>query len=188
MKFALLAGHSGTTWGHYWTPGKRGPLFYEGVVNREICEKVVKLRPDVEFLNPGPMPLTLGFKADFVNKLHKKFPDLVLLSVHANADGNGKKWTKANGTTVFTSKRCSTTSTKFAKILSDRMAAHTTLKSRGVKQVNFKILRGVTCPSVMVETGFMTNRGDAVDIESHHGQVAITDSICRAMFDLELSR
>jgi len=161
-KLLLDAGHSGTTFGHYWTPGKRSPHippgFFEGDMNREICESAAWSLNEACFLNPGPYPIALKDRVAFANRINKKEKS-VLLSVHCNAAGNGKTWNKANGFTVFVHPRASQTSKDFADHLSYFMQEETILKNRGIKTARFKIL-SVDCPAVLLECGFMTNKKD----------------------------
>ena len=38
-----------------------------------------------------------------MNKIHKKYPDAIYVSVHVNAAGNGKQWMNASGWECYTS-------------------------------------------------------------------------------------
>jgi N-acetylmuramoyl-L-alanine amidase len=51
------------------------------------------------------------------------------------------------------------------------------LKSRGVKQAGFYVLVGASMPSVLVETGFISNKDDAKFLKSTSGQNQIAQSI-----------
>jgi N-acetylmuramoyl-L-alanine amidase len=52
--------------------------------------------------------------------------------------------------------------------------------NRGVKQAGFLVLRQSSMPSVLVETGFVSNAGDANHLKSEEGQQAIANSIFNA--------
>ncbi len=165
-KAIYLAGHSGETWDRYWTAGKRGPLFNEGAFNRRVCDYAADCEPDCLFLNPGAFPLTLDDRILFINKIvdhveTKLKDDVVLIEVHANAQGDGRQWTQANGHTVFTTKNPSDTSQLLAKLINKQMRFQTPLRDRGIKQKSFKVIKKVKCPAVLVECGFMTNERDA---------------------------
>jgi N-acetylmuramoyl-L-alanine amidase len=195
-KILLLAGHAGTTFGHYWTPGKRSPQippgFYEGVMNREICSDVewwLNLQAEsvdesdklAEFLNPGPYPLTLNQRVKFVNQITRQQKNkTILLDVHCNAAGDGKKWHKAKGFTVFIHPRASKDSETFAELLRYNMETETILKDRGIKRAQFKILT-VNCPAVLIECGFMTNLRDAKYLENNRN--CVVEAIEKSCFD-----
>ena len=55
------------------------------------------------------------------------------------------------------------------------------MNSRGVKQAGFLVLWKTTMPSVLVETGFLTNARDRLILVSSNGQQKIAQSIYRAV-------
>jgi len=61
-------------------------------------------------------------------------------------------------------------SEKFSELLHREFDRHSELKSRGVKQAGFYVLVGASMPSVLIETGFLTNPKDAKHISSKEGQ------------------
>jgi N-acetylmuramoyl-L-alanine amidase len=54
-------------------------------------------------------------------------------------------------------------------------------KSRGIKQAGFYVLVGASMPSVLIETGFLTNPKDAAFLKSDGGQSKIAGSILAAI-------
>ena len=54
-------------------------------------------------------------------------------------------------------------------------------KSRGVKQAGFLVLRTATMPSVLVETGFLTNTSEEQYLNSEKGQVYMASAMYRAI-------
>jgi len=52
--------------------------------------------------------------------------------------------------------------------------------NRGVKQAGFLVLRQSSMPSVLVETGFVSNPADATKLKSEEGQIVIAHSIFEA--------
>ena len=50
-----------------------------------------------------------------------------------------------------------------------------------MKQAGFYVLVGASMPSVLIETGFLTNRKDAAYLKSENGQSKIAESILNAI-------
>ncbi|HEY6626079.1 MAG TPA: N-acetylmuramoyl-L-alanine amidase [Ignavibacteriaceae bacterium] len=68
-------------------------------------------------------------------------------------------------------------SEKFAELLHKEFDLNLKLKSRGVKQAGFYVLVGASMPSVLVETGFISNKSDAKFLKSAPGQNQVAESI-----------
>ena len=61
-------------------------------------------------------------------------------------------------------------SEKFAEYLHKEFDKHPTLNSRGVKQAGFYVLVGASMPSVLIESGFLSNTKDAKHLSAASGQ------------------
>jgi len=72
-------------------------------------------------------------------------------------------------------------SEKFAEHLNKEFINNLKLKSRGVKQAGFYVLVGASMPSVLIETGFITNNNDAIFLKSSSGQQKLAESIFSAI-------
>ena len=68
-------------------------------------------------------------------------------------------------------------SEKFAELLHKEFDVNLKLKSRGVKQAGFYVLVGASMPSVLIETGFISNKNDAKFLKSASGQNQVAESI-----------
>lgn len=68
-------------------------------------------------------------------------------------------------------------SEKFAELLHKDFDVNLKIKSRGVKQAGFYVLVGASMPSVLIETGFISNKTDAKFLKSADGQKQVAESI-----------
>ncbi|RKY94536.1 MAG: hypothetical protein DRQ01_02125 [Ignavibacteriae bacterium] len=72
-------------------------------------------------------------------------------------------------------------SEKFADFLNKEFAANLSLKSRGVKQAGFYVLVGASMPSVLIESGFISNKEDSDFLKNNSGQQQLAVSIFGAI-------
>ena len=185
MKILIDNGH-----GHN-TPGKRSPdgKFREYAYNREIAKRIVAdlidRGYDAELLVPEDNDISLEERVRRVNALcsaHGK-SNVILVSVHVNAAGNGLKWTNATGWSCYTSKG-QTTSDRIAECFYE--AAKKNFPDRRIRtdysdndpdwEENFYILRHTLCPAVLTENFFMDNKSDLEYLQSRAGKQAVIDT------------
>lgn len=192
MKILIDNGHGRNT------AGKRSPdgRFLEYKFNREIAEKIVAdlldRGYDAELLVPEETDISLQERCQRANKWYHLSGNgtIILVSIHANAYGNGKDWTTPSGWCVYTSKG----QTK-ADLLADHLALAAkkhlpNMKIRGDwadgdidYEESFYILRHTLCPAVLTENGFYTNESDLAFLESHAGRQAIVDLHVEGIID-----
>lgn len=72
-------------------------------------------------------------------------------------------------------------SEEFSDILNKQMEDDLNIESKGVKQAGFYVLVGASMPSVLIETGFLSNYHDAAILKSEKGQESIAESIYEAV-------
>jgi N-acetylmuramoyl-L-alanine amidase len=72
-------------------------------------------------------------------------------------------------------------SEKFSDILNRQMSVDLPVTSRGIKQAGFYVLVGASMPSVLIETGFLSNKRDADYLKSSKGQRNIAGAIFKAI-------
>lgn len=180
--------------GHgYDTPGKKSPYscykvlpelpFEEWKWAREISHALVKelteLGYDADLLVPEENDVPLKERVRRVNEVCNKLGknNVILISIHANAAGNGKEWLKARGWSAFTTKGA----TK-----SDELASHlytAALRTFNGKKIrtdysdgdpdweeNFYIIKNTYCPAVLTENFFYDNIDDVTYILSDKGK------------------
>lgn len=72
-------------------------------------------------------------------------------------------------------------SESFADMLNSQFKNNTKLKARGVKQAGFYVLVGASMPSVLIETGFISNKKDIKYLKSASGQNQLAEAILDAI-------
>ena len=115
--------------------------------------------------------ISLQDRAKFINELK---PDLVL-SLHVNGNEN----TDASGVEFYISPKSSTYENAkiIAENLNSRFVNNNGLKSRGVKDANFTLLRDTEYPSITVELGFLSNENDRNYLTDNNQQEKIAATI-----------
>lgn len=204
-KFTIIldAGHGGMVNGKYVTSGKRSPKFddgtqlYEGVNNREIVKKIIKYMeaegmPCVDIV-ASEQDISLQTRVDRANKLAKTTKCLYV-SIHSDADGMGDNWTPASGLSVYTSKG-QTKSDELAELvineLQDNFKSNVKWRTDSSdhdkdKEENFFVLKNTTCPAILCELGFHTNKEEATKMLTADWKNKIVISIIYAIKKFEL--
>jgi N-acetylmuramoyl-L-alanine amidase len=72
-------------------------------------------------------------------------------------------------------------SEQFADMLNTQFKNNTRLKARGVKQAGFYVLVGASMPSVLIESGFISNRKDKNYLKSSFGKEQLAQAIFGAI-------
>lgn len=171
------------------TKGKRSPeeKLIEAIYTRDIASKVVlelnKLGYKAELLTPEFNDISLLERVHRVNvkcqSLGKK--NVICVSIHCNAAGDGKDWQKVTGWEIWTSE---------GKTDSDILADHFIMMAKrhfdgqtirewkkepgeGDKEKNFTILKSTLCPAVLTENFFMDSKNDVKYLLSMEGRNAV---------------
>ena len=185
MKIFIDNGHG------LMTAGKRSPdgQFREPFYNREIAKRVVSdLRDrglDAELLVPEDDDISLAERVRRVNAgcflLGKQ--NVILVSIHVNAAGNGSKWLNTTGWSVYTCKG-QTESDKLAECLCQ--AAIKNFPGHRIRtdmsdgdmdwEEGFYILRKSLCVAVLTENFFMDSISDLEYLQSRAGKQAVVDT------------
>ena len=173
------------------TIGKRSPngKFLEATYTREIARRVVADLTDrghnAQLLVPETEDIPLSERVRRINAhcntLGKS--NVILISIHVNAAGNGTKWLNATGWSCYTSKG-QTTSDRIAECFYE--AAKKNFPDRRIRtdysdndldwEENFYILRNSLCPAVLTENFFMDNHSDLEYLQSRAGKQAVVDT------------
>lgn len=182
MKILLDNGHG------FDTPGKRSPdgHFREYAYNRYLAflirERLTALGLDAQLVVPEREDISLKERCRRVNAICKQFGNdqVILLSIHVNAAGNGQNWLDARGWSCFTT-RGKTKADALATCLYEAAKNHLpgmrlrTDYTDGDPDIekDFYIIRHTSCPAVLTENLFMDNREDVAFLESEEGAKAI---------------
>ena len=188
MKILIDNGHG------IQTKGKRSPdgKLLEYAYTRELARQIVaalKARGyDSELLVPEDDDIPLSERVSRVNELCLTYepscpaptghPNVILISLHINAAGDGTKWMNATGWSCYTCKG-QTESDRLADCL--YKAAEQILKNQVIRtdyardgdpdwEENFYILRHTLCPAVLIENFFMDNKKDLAYLISQEGK------------------
>ena len=155
------------------TPGKRSPdgKFLEYLWNRQIAELLLDrfmiMGIDASLVVTETNDISLSTRVQRVNKVCSKVgaSNVILLSIHSNAAGDGSKWMSAQGWSCYTSKG-NTKSDVIAECLYD--AFETEFSDRKIRkdmsdgdrdwEENFYVLQKSKCAAVLLENFFYDNR------------------------------
>lgn len=163
MKIALDAGHGPDT------PGKRSPdgSLREFQFNQAVAAMAAALLcrySGVETIfthaADGSRDVPLKERTSQANAWGAD----VLISIHANASGEG--WSSAEGIETFTYTKPSAASIQLANAVQSQLIAATGLRDRGVKAANYHMVRESRMPAILAECGFMTHRREAELLKS----------------------
>lgn len=170
------------------TPGKRSPdgKFLEYQYTREIAERVAyNLRArgyDARRIVPETEDVPLATRVKRVNEICNQVgaANVLLVSIHVNAAGNGTDWMKARGWSAYTSKG-DTKSDELATCLYD-VAEQTFVGHKIRKETsdgdpdfedNFYIIQKTKCVAVLTENFFQDNKDDVAYLASEQGKANV---------------
>ena len=169
MKILIDAGHG------IDTPGKRSPdgSFLEYLWNRQVADLVLtelrKYDYDADLLVTETNDITLRTRAMRANRVCDRMgaSNVILVSIHANAAGNGKSWMNATGWECHTSPgktRSDVLAECFYKSFSaafpEKRMRRDLSDGDSDKESNFYILTKTRCPAVLLENFFYDNRDE----------------------------
>lgn len=155
------------------TPGKRSPdgLFREYLWNRQVAEMIleglVSAGVDASLVVTETNDISLRNRVNRVNTICNRLgaSNVLLVSIHANAAGNGSAWMNAKGWSCYTSKG-KTKSDQVAECLYD--AFEEEFQDRKIRkdmsdgdrdwEENLYVLQKSKCPAVLLENFFYDNR------------------------------
>ena len=174
------------------TPGKRSPdgLFREYLWNRQVAdlilEGLVSAGVDASLVVTETNDVTLRNRVNRVNTICNRLgaSNVLLVSIHANAAGNGSAWMNAKGWSCYTTKG-KTESDSLAECLYDAFEAE--FPERKIRkdmsdgdrdwEEDFCVIKKSKCPAVLLENFFYDNREECAWLLLEGTKVRIADAI-----------
>lgn len=175
------------------TPGKRSPdgRFREYLWNRwiaaDVCARLLADGIDASLLVPETNDIALSTRVRRANKVCTEVGagNVLLVSIHANAAGDGSRWMNAQGWSAYTSPG-KTKADAAAEAFYDAFEA--AFPDRRIRkdmsdgdrdwEANFTLLKNTRCPAVILENFFYDNRDECAWLLSHYTQYRIVTAIC----------
>jgi N-acetylmuramoyl-L-alanine amidase len=190
MKILLDPGHG------IDTPGKRSPdgTFREYLWNRQVADLVLaRLRErgiDSDLVVTETNDVSLRTRAMRVNKVCDRIGknNVLLVSIHANAAGNGKNWMSAKGWSCYTSPG-RTESDELAECMYDAFSrAFPERKMRkdlsdgdSDIEADFYIITKSRCPAVLLENFFYDNLEECSWLLQGRTKERIADAVVKGL-------
>ena len=178
------------------TPGKRSPdgKFLEYLWNRQIADllldRFIIMGIDASLVVTETNDISLSTRVQRVNKVCSKVgaSNVILLSIHSNAAGDGSKWMSAQGWSCYTSKGESK-SDLIAECLYD--VFETEFADRKIRkdmsdgdrewEENFYVLQKSKCPAVLLENFFYDNRDECSWLLKDETKERIADAMVKGI-------
>ena len=178
------------------TPGKRSPdgKFLEYLWNRQIADLLLDrfmiMGIDASLVVTETNDISLSTRVQRVNKVCSKVgaSNVILLSIHSNAAGDGSKWMSAQGWSCYTSKG-ETKSDLIAECLYD--AFETEFAEKKIRkdmsdgdrdwEENFYVLQKSKCAAVLLENFFYDNRDECAWLLKDETKERIADAIVKGI-------
>lgn len=183
------------------TPGKRSPdgKFLEYLWNRQIADllldRLMIMGIDASLVVTETNDISLATRVQRVNRICSKVgaSNVILLSIHSNAAGDGSKWMSAQGWSCYTSKG-ETKSDAIAECLYDAFEAE--FADRKIRkdmsdgdrdwEENFYVLQKSKCPAVLLENFFYDNRDECAWLLKDETKERIADAIVKGIIQYVL--
>lgn len=165
---------------------------YNRVIAKQVVDKLVSMGYDARLVVPESNDVSLSERIRRVNTICNKegASNVVLISVHSNAKGDGSSWQDAKGWEAYTT-RGKTKSDKLADFLYKRADSY--FKGRKIredwsdgdrdKEADFYIIKKSYCPAVLTENFFYDNKDDLKYLTSDEGIHAVVRTHVEGIID-----
>jgi N-acetylmuramoyl-L-alanine amidase len=162
---------------------------YNRVISNLIVDKLKGLGYDARLVVKEDNDVSLSERVRRINTICNKegAANVLLISVHANAVGDGSKWMNGKGWEAYTT-RGKTKSDTLAEFLYKRASKN--MDGRKIredwtdgdrdKEANFYIIKKSYCPAVLTENFFYDNKDDLKYLTSDEGIHAVVGRMLKA--------
>lgn len=174
------------------TPGKMSPdgVFREYLWNRQVADLVVEFLKadgvDVSLVVTETNDISLRNRVNRVNTICNQVgaSNVLLVSIHANAAGNGKEWMNGKGWSCYTSPG-NTRSDRAAEIMyrvferrfPERRMRKDMSDGDSDIEANFYVLTKSRCPAILIENFFYDNREECEWLLKEDTKIQIAHAI-----------
>ena len=178
------------------TPGKRSPdgSFREYAWTREVarmtCDILRAEGYDARLLVPEDRDVSLSERCNRANKFDKR--KSILVSIHNNAAGNGSKWMKARGWSIYTTRGITEADNLAERIWYRAKSVFRwplTVRSYSSASLghdyeeNYYILLHTYMPAVLVEHFFQDNKEDVAYLVTDEAKASCAEVIVEGVKD-----
>jgi len=171
----LDAGHGPNTAGKRTLDGKMKEFEFNEAVAQFVKNELTALGLVVMNSHDSRRDVPLKERTVLANKIGVD----VFISIHANALGT--TWNNTSGIETFTYTKASETSIILATLIQNSLCSITGRLNRGVKKADFAVVRDTKMPAVLVECGFMTNKNEAILLQSTNYRMRCAKAIAFAI-------
>lgn len=186
-------GHGKETAGKCSPDGTLKEWAYTREIARRVWEELLHRGHEAILVCPAEQDMPLSKRVRFVNDIVKEEgkDNVLLVSIHCNAAGNGSQWMKASGWEAYTSPgrtKADRLAECFYKHAEKELAADFRVRvdrsdGDSDKEASFYILAKTRCPAILTENLFMDNRNDVRFLLSELGKVKLTWLHVKAIVD-----
>lgn len=177
-------GHGKETAGKCSPDGTLKEWAYTREIARRVWDELLHRGHEAMLVCPAEQDMPLSKRVRFVNDIVKEEgkDNVLLVSIHCNAAGNGSQWMKASGWEAYTSPgrtKADRLAECFYKHAEKELAADFRVRvdrsdGDSDKEASFYILAKTRCPAILTENLFMDNRNDVRFLLSELGKVKLT--------------
>lgn len=154
--------------GHSFMPEKSLTL----AIATELAQQLRSRGANVVMTRTGDWFLELDSRAAVANR-HRAD---IFVSIHIDASRN----TGASGTTVYMCRGGSAQSRQLAQCVAQALQ-DAGIECRGTRSAGYRVLVASNCPAILVECGFLTNFGDARQLNTPYHRARLAAAIAQGI-------